>query len=79
VESVEPVNATTFRWQVSGAGAPPTSGKSVIFGSATEIASSLPADKVRAKLVAHLKSNASSNFALSQEDVPEDRIVVTLP
>src|SRR5215213_3719204 len=71
-------DGTRFDYGVTGLAAHPTAGK---FGGISEtinLASNLPPDKVRAAIVANLKSSAVLLLGQPGEDVAEDRVSVTL-
>jgi len=71
-------DGTRFDYGVTGLAAHPTAGK---FGGISEtinLAANLPPDKVRAAIVATLKSSAVLLLGQQGEDVPENRVSVTL-
>ena len=69
---------TAFRWQISGAVAHPDSNYATTFLTNHDVASNLPADKVRANIVARLKILAEGTLKNQGQTVPQDRVAVTL-
>jgi hypothetical protein len=77
---VTPNDPFTFSWELNAAVTHPDFdtqlGMADVF---IEVPSTLTGDKLRAKIVAELKHHAAFSLAFTfDQDVPEDRIVVTL-
>jgi hypothetical protein len=69
---------TAITWQITGVVAHPDSSYTTSFLMNRGVAADLPSDKVRADIVAGLKTYVASLLQNRQPSVPEDRIAVTL-
>ena len=76
--TVNAASPAEFTLQISGAVAHPTSNYATTFLMNRGFASNLTTDKLRAEIVAALKTNAATLLKIEGDTVAADRIAVTL-